>query len=53
MLSNLPAQPARKCGLKGLLVLCGAIAVALFSCRNYAGGWNDGSRLATVEALVD
>jgi hypothetical protein len=31
----------------------GAILVALVGARNHAGGWNDGSRLATVECLVD
>jgi hypothetical protein len=30
-----------------------AATLALFSARPYAGGWNDGSRLATVESLVD
>lgn len=30
-----------------------ASLVALASARDYAGGWNDGSRLATVESLVD
>ena len=35
----------------GVLALAGLIA--LFSARDYAGGWNDGSRLATVECLVD
>src|SRR5215468_10619301 len=30
-----------------------AVAVALASARPYAGCWNDGSRLATVESLVD
>ena len=29
------------------------MAIALVSARDYAGGWNDGSRLATVESLVD
>lgn len=37
----------------GLGVLVIATLVAAFSARDYAGGWNDGSRLATVEALVD
>jgi hypothetical protein len=37
----------------GWLVLAGAAVVALVSARPYAGCWNDGSRLATVEALVD
>jgi hypothetical protein len=35
------------------LLLAGAAVLALFSARPYAGGWNDGSRLATVETLVD
>ncbi len=30
-----------------------ATLVAILSARPYAGGWNDGSRLATVESLVD
>lgn len=30
-----------------------ASAIALASARPYAGSWNDGSRLATVESLVD
>jgi hypothetical protein len=34
-------------------VLAGAALIALVSARPYAGGWNDGSRLATVESLVD
>jgi hypothetical protein len=34
-------------------VLVTAAGVALLSARWYAGSWNDGSRLATVEALVD
>jgi hypothetical protein len=33
--------------------LLAASAVALVSARDYAGGWNDGGRLATVESLVD
>jgi hypothetical protein len=36
-----------------LLVLLIATAIALLSAHNFAGGWNDGSRLATVECLVD
>src|SRR5258707_9145920 len=27
--------------------------IAVLSARDYAGAWNDGSRLATVECLVD
>lgn len=34
-------------------VIVGAAFIALLSARPYAGGWNDGSRLATVESLVD
>jgi hypothetical protein len=34
-----------------VLIVAGLIALA--SARPYAGSWNDGSRLATVEALVD
>jgi len=36
-----------------MAVLLVATAVAVFSARPYAGSWNDGSRLAAVEALVD
>src|SRR5437868_3611985 len=35
------------------IVILGAAAVAVVSARSYVGGWNDGSRLATVESLVD
>jgi hypothetical protein len=34
-------------------VVAAAVTMALVSARDLAGGWNDGSRLATVEALVD
>jgi hypothetical protein len=34
-------------------ILAIGIAVILVSAKPYAGGWNDGSRLAQVEALVD
>src|SRR5713226_5058648 len=36
-----------------LLVLLIASVVAVASSRPFAGGWNDGSRLATIECLVD
>src|SRR5438552_7222779 len=36
-----------------LFVLAMSLAIAVVSARTYAGGWNDGSRLATVECLVD
>jgi len=34
-------------------IVFGAAAFAVVTARPYAGGWNDGSRLATVESLVD
>ncbi len=37
----------------GWFVLVGAVLLAIFSARDHAGSWNDGSRLATVECLVD
>src|SRR5262249_47862807 len=46
------SSPARE-RLANLVVLAAAVLVALLSARPYAGGWNDGSRLATVECLVD
>jgi hypothetical protein len=39
--------------LLSLAVLAAAAVVAAVSARGYAGSWNDGSRLATVESLVD
>jgi hypothetical protein len=36
-----------------VLILFGAAAVAILGCRDHPGGWNDASRLATVESLVD
>jgi hypothetical protein len=43
----------RESSLANLLVLGVAAGAALLSAHGYAGGWNDGSRLATVECLVD
>src|ERR1700726_3631106 len=37
----------------GLWVLLVASAIAAVSARPYAGSWNDGSRLAAVESLID
>ena len=47
--------PALECKSRpwGWAVPAAAVVVALCSAHNYAGGWNDGSRLATVESLVD
>jgi hypothetical protein len=39
--------------LQTAAVLIVAAVVAVVSARPYAGSWNDGSRLATVESLVD
>src|ERR1700722_1819139 len=36
-----------------VLVAILAIAIAIVSAKPYAGGWNDGSRLAAVVSLVD
>jgi hypothetical protein len=36
-----------------LLVIAGASVVAALSARPWAGSWNDASRLAAVESLVD
>src|SRR5580698_4109265 len=36
-----------------ILVAALAFAVAALSAKPYAAGWNDGSRLASVESLVD
>ena len=46
-------SPGRDYPWAGFLVVAAAIVLAAATARPYAGGWNDGSRLATVEALVD
>src|SRR5579885_1549289 len=47
--------PRRRRGrpIVGIAVVLAAAAVALVGARDHAGGWNDSSRLATVECLVD
>jgi hypothetical protein len=45
------AQPRRRATECSIIVAAAVIAVV--SAHDYAGGWNDGSRLATVESLVD
>lgn len=35
------------------LAVAAAAAIALIGARSYAGGWNDGSRLAAVESIAD
>src|SRR5690349_16392031 len=47
------ASPTRPSRLPALAVVLAAALVAAVSARPYAGSWNDGSRLAAVEALVD
>ncbi len=47
------SSPGRGCPWAGFLVAATAVLLAAVTARPYAGGWNDGSRLATVEALVD
>jgi hypothetical protein len=44
------SEPVR---LIGALVFVTALGFALLSARDYAGGWRDGSQLATTESLVD
>jgi hypothetical protein len=39
--------------IAGIAVLVGATLLALVSARGHAGSWNDRSRLATVECLID
>src|ERR1700722_3103249 len=48
-----PRRPERESRLWGWAVLAAAVVIAVCGAHNYAGGWNDGSRLATAEALVD
>ncbi len=36
-----------------IVILAGAVALSVLTVRPYASGWNDASRLATVETLVD
>lgn len=44
-------EPSR--GVAAAVVLVVTITIAIVSAHGYAGSWNDGSRLATVESLVD
>ncbi len=50
--SGITAVAAERCGYTGWIVLAaGAFAVA--SAQPFAASWNDGSRLASVESLVE
>ncbi|HXT59761.1 MAG TPA: hypothetical protein VN699_14080 [Pirellulales bacterium] len=53
MVENIDSPPTGSEAIAGYVVWAAAVAIALVSARDYAGGWNDGSRLATVECLVD
>jgi len=53
MHQRMTAEPERHRRWIGCAVVCLAAVVAVASARSYAGSWNDGSRLATVECLVD
>jgi hypothetical protein len=46
------ANPRAPCFAAALVAVVAGL-VAVVSARDYAGSWNDGSRLATVEAIVD
>ncbi len=46
-------QRPRRSWWIGVLVLVSSGLVAAASARPYAGSWNDGSRLAAVESLID
>lgn len=55
-MSLIPADPPLRTTASRaitLAVIFLATVVAVISARPYAGSWNDGSRLATVECLVD
>ncbi|HVC95684.1 MAG TPA: hypothetical protein VND64_18465 [Pirellulales bacterium] len=52
-MDQLVAPTDRPSRLAGPIVALLAAAVALVGALPYAGSWNDGSRLATVETLVD
>jgi hypothetical protein len=52
MAESTPRSQRREKWVERLIVAL-AIGIALVSARPYAGGWNDGSRLATVETLID
>ncbi len=51
-MSHSPSSPTGT-SVERWLLLVGATAIAVISARYSAGSWHDGSRLATVECLVD
>ncbi|HEY7427132.1 MAG TPA: hypothetical protein VH682_23060 [Gemmataceae bacterium] len=52
-MTNSTRSPIHWDKLVECLVVVLAVGTAALSARPYAGGWNDGSRLATVETLID
>jgi hypothetical protein len=52
MTDDTRVMPGREWLVEGFLVLA-TVGLALAGARDYAACWNDGSRLAMVEALVD
>jgi hypothetical protein len=47
------SSAGRDCPLVPVLVVLGAFTIAAAGALPYAGSWNDGSRLAAVEAIAD
>ncbi|HTU92642.1 MAG TPA: hypothetical protein VMF69_21350 [Gemmataceae bacterium] len=52
MIHSIDSRRSWEMFAEGLIVIA-AMALAAFLARPYAGSWNDGSRLATVESLID
>ncbi|MBY0527954.1 MAG: hypothetical protein K2R98_31440 [Gemmataceae bacterium] len=52
-MSSVACTLPQRTRIVGFLVFLGAVVVAICTTRSEVGGWNDGSRLATVECLVD
>ena len=52
MVYGIGSRQRRERLAEGVLVVM-AIALAVVQARPYAGSWNDGSRLATIESLAD
>jgi hypothetical protein len=51
--SRIGSHRSRRERVAAIAVGVSAGIIAIVSARDYAGSWNDGSRLATVESLVD
>jgi hypothetical protein len=48
-----PLSPHPSSSTARAIVFAASLAIAIFSPNRFAGSWNDGSRLATVECLID